>query len=209
MDRVARWVFRPTVPAYSLLTNSGVGRYLHSIFGDVRMEDLETPTAIVCADLASRRKVVLRRGVLWRAVLDSMAIPGIYPAHRVNETVLVDGGLVDPVPTGVCAGLGAGVVVSVRLSGTPADPVDHAQAVLVRHRPPSMIRVILDSLELMQGEITEESTSATSILLTPELPAIKGRLRNFGQGRRYFDAGVEAAEQALPRIASALPWLRA
>jgi NTE family protein len=208
MDRVARWVFRPTVPAYSLLTNAGVGRYLHSIFGDVRMEDLDVPCAIVCADLVSRRKVVLRRGVLWRAVLDSMGIPGIYPAHRIDETVLVDGGLVDPVPTAVCADMGAGVVISVRLTSTPADPVDDAQAVLVRHRPPSMLRVILDSLELMQGEVAEDPTKATSVLIAPDLPPIKGRLRNFGQGRRYFDAGVAAAEAALPRIASALPWLR-
>jgi NTE family protein len=208
MFEVARSVFRPTVPAFSLLTNAGVGRYLHQIFGDARMEDLALPCAIVAADLAAGRKVVLRRGPLWRAVLDSMAIPGLYPAHRVDRTVLVDGGLIDPVPTAVCADMGADVVVSVRLTGNPVEPLNGAEASLVQHRPPSMIRVILDSIELMQSEVDGEPTQTTSILLTPDCPPIKGRLRNFGEGRRYVESGVEAAEAAMPRIAAALPWLR-
>ena len=57
---------------------------------------VEPPRA--AQDILSRREIVFRRGLLWPALLASMAIPGIYPAQRIGEYVLVDGGVLNPVP---------------------------------------------------------------------------------------------------------------
>ena len=55
----------------------------------------------------------------------SMAIPGIYPAQRVGPWVLVDGGIVDPVPASACAAMGAGIVISVSLGKHPLEPLSN------------------------------------------------------------------------------------
>jgi NTE family protein len=59
------------------------------------------PLAVVAADLKSHREVVFRKGVVWRAILASMAIPAIFPAQRMGPLTLVDGGVVNTVPAGV------------------------------------------------------------------------------------------------------------
>ena len=45
-----------------------------------------------------------------------MAMPGLFPAVRVDNRWLVDGGLVNPVPVSVCRALGADVVIAVNLN---------------------------------------------------------------------------------------------
>jgi hypothetical protein len=47
------------------------------------------------------------------------------------------------------------------------------------------------------------------VLITASFPNLAGvKLRNFRDGRRFVEDGEAAAEAALPRIASTLPWIR-
>jgi NTE family protein len=208
-DKAAARAFRPTVPVYALLSGRGVMRFAKTMVGDVRIEDMDIPLAVVAADLLSRREVVLRRGVLWRALVASMAIPGVYPAQRMGPWVLVDGSVVDPVPISVCAETGASVVIGVSLDGPPTEPVDEAEAMADRGRPPRMLSVLMPSIEIMQSRVFDEPTQATSIVLRPELLTFgQGKLRDFAAGRVLVEEGERAAEEALPRMAAVLPWLR-
>ena len=208
LDKGGRMAFRPTFPLFSLLSGRALRRFVRTIGGDTRIEELDVPLGIVAADLLSRREIVFRRGPIWQAVVASMAIPGIYPALRVGEWLLVDGGVVDPVPSAVCGELGADVVISVRLGATPKEPVMDAEAVAVERRPPAALGVLLEAIEIMQSRVAGATTSKTSLVLTPDLPA-EGGVRNFSAGRQYIDEGERAVEDALPRLQSALPWLRA
>ena len=60
----------------------------------------------------------------------------------------------------------------------------------------------------MQARTARESTAAT-VTITPDLSDMfSGKLKNFGSGARFVDAGEAAFAEALPRIQSVLPWLR-
>lgn len=76
---------------------------------------LERPYAAVATDLDSGRAVWLRDGPIIAAVRASCAMPGLMPPRRHEDTWLVDGGLVDPVPVTLCRMLGADVVIAVDL----------------------------------------------------------------------------------------------
>jgi NTE family protein len=45
-----------------------------------------------------------------------MALPGLFPAVRIGQRWLVDGGLVNPVPVTTCRALGADIVIAVNLN---------------------------------------------------------------------------------------------
>jgi NTE family protein len=206
----ASGIFMPAVPVYSMLSSRGVRRFVHSMTADRKIEDLDVPLGVVTADLLSRREVVLRRGALWQAVLASMAIPGIYPAQRIGPWVLVDGGIIDPVPSSVCVGMGADVVISVSLGKHPEAPLSEAEAIPPPMRPPGALGVILRSIEIMQGEVEADPVGASSVKISPEIaPLPRGALRHFSAGARFFDDGAKAAEEAVTRLAAVLPWLRA
>jgi NTE family protein len=74
------------------------------------------PFAAVATDLASGDPAVLRSGDVIEAVRASISVPGIFTPVRYGGRILVDGGLVDPVPVTVARALGAEFVIAVDLN---------------------------------------------------------------------------------------------
>lgn len=69
------------------------------LFGDAQFADCKIPFLCVATDLAAQESVYLREGFLWKAVFSSIALPGIFPAIEYDEKILVDGGVLESVPT--------------------------------------------------------------------------------------------------------------
>jgi NTE family protein len=202
--------FRPTVPIRSLLSSRAAAKVIRHYSGDRRIEDLEIPLAIVAADILTQREVVFRRGLLWKALLATVSIPGVLPVQRVGPYTLVDGGILNPVPTGTVSDMGAGVAIGVKLVRRARESDLDAEAVAETTAPSvTALGAILRAVEIMQTNIAPAATDAASILITPEFQNLpSGKLRRFSAGLRYVDAGAEAVEAARPRMAAALPWLR-
>ena len=211
LEQAGRALFRPALPIRGLLSNRAIGKFLRHVGKDQNIEDLDLPFAAVAVDLKSRSEIVFRRGPLHQAVLASISIPGVYPAVRVGEYICVDGGILDPVPVGPAAEMGAGVAIGVRLvSRHPGEADFNAQAGPGSGGLPSAASSIIRSLDIMQAAFMPPISEATTVIITPELEEIRSaRLRSFHEGRRYVENGEAAAEAAMPRIAAALPWLSA
>jgi len=82
--------------------------------GDI--EDLLLPYCAVSTDLAMGGEVHIRQGDVMEAVRASISIPGMFTPVKRGEMLLVDGGLVNPVPTGVVRRMGADYVIAVDLN---------------------------------------------------------------------------------------------
>ena len=122
LDTSAARVFRsflPTFPRAGLSSGNELKKYLTQLLGDVRIEDLDMPYAAIACDMDTGESVVLKEGSLVTAVRASTAIPGIFHPQRLNDRLLVDGGLVDPVPIQVCRDLGADFVIAVDITPKP------------------------------------------------------------------------------------------
>lgn len=86
--------------------------------GNPRIEDLEMPFACVATELGTGREVWLREGSLLDACRASIAMPGMFAPSRMKENqLLVDGGLVNPVPVSLARAMGGDVVIAVNLNG--------------------------------------------------------------------------------------------
>jgi NTE family protein len=71
---------------------------LSELVGETNIEDLEIDYTAVAVDLDQGREVWLDRGPLFDAIRASIAIPGIFTPHRYRDRVLVDGGILNPIP---------------------------------------------------------------------------------------------------------------
>ncbi|HUQ23628.1 MAG TPA: patatin-like phospholipase family protein [Gaiellaceae bacterium] len=206
--RTGPHLVRYGIPRKGLLSNRSLRRFLHNEVEDVRIEDLPTPLALVAADILTQQEVVFRSGLVWQAVMASLSIPGVYPALWIGEHLVVDGGVLNPVPVSIAAEMGAGVVVAVKLLGEAA-PHREVESVVAKGTPPSALSVILRSIELMQARIVSGAATAHTITIIPGFSSLPGnKLKAFADGGRFVELGEEAAEQAMPRITAALPWLR-
>ena len=85
--------------------------------GDHRIEELPVRFTATAVDLLSGREVWLDQGPLDRAIRASIAIPGIVTPAVVNGRLLVDGGVLNPVPVAATASSHADLVVAVSLQG--------------------------------------------------------------------------------------------
>jgi len=79
-------------------------------------EDFRIPVKMVATDLYTGEEVVIDSGSIIDAVRASIAIPGILTPVRHGNQLLVDGGLVNPVPVDVARNMGADVVIAVNLN---------------------------------------------------------------------------------------------
>lgn len=86
-------------------------------FADFTIEDSPLPFGAVATDLHSGAEVWLREGSIADAVRASIALPGLFtPVVRADGRLLVDGGLVNPVPTSLARAMGADIVIGVDLN---------------------------------------------------------------------------------------------
>jgi NTE family protein len=110
----------------SLLGMEGGAKWLEKNLGDKTFADLKLPCALTATDLKSGSEIILSEGRLVDAILATSAIPGIFPARKLGEWELVDGGVLDPVPVAPARALAPNLpVVAVVLNepiGLPAQP---------------------------------------------------------------------------------------
>jgi NTE family protein len=71
---------------------------LKKLIGDVDIEDLEIGYTAVATDLNAQREVWFSGGSLWDAIRASIAVPLVFAPVERDGILLVDGGLVNPLP---------------------------------------------------------------------------------------------------------------
>lgn len=86
------------------------------LLGHREFRELDIPFRAVATDLAGGTEVVLSSGDLLQALRASLSIPGLFSPVRIGRRLLVDGGLVNPVPVNVARDMGAQVVIAVDVS---------------------------------------------------------------------------------------------
>jgi NTE family protein len=100
-----------------LIEGAHVEAFLHDLGISMPIESCNKRFAAVATDLATGREIWLETGPINKAVRASIGIPGVFSPIRMNDTWLLDGGLVNPVPVSLCRALGADIIVAVDLNG--------------------------------------------------------------------------------------------
>lgn len=97
---------------------------LETLIGDTLIEDLPMPVTTVATDLVRQREVWFQRGPLLRAIRASIAVPGVITPVHLDDQVLVDGGLLNPLPMmPILSAHEADLVVAVNVTAQSPQPV--------------------------------------------------------------------------------------
>lgn len=100
-----------------LISGELVVAFLRRLGITEKIESYPKPYAAIATDLATGREIWLQSGPIDHAVRASISIPGIFSPVRIDDILLGDGGLSNPVPVSVCRALGAEVTIAVNLNG--------------------------------------------------------------------------------------------
>lgn len=111
---------------------------LRELIGDLDIEDLPIPYTAVAVDLNSQREIWFSRGPLFDAIRASIAIPTIFRPHRHLGRLLVDGGLLNPLPVAPTLRdvTDLTIAVDVNASAEPLHAPKDSEATLARANEP-------------------------------------------------------------------------
>jgi NTE family protein len=181
-----------------LLGGDRIMETLRRYFGDVAIEDIDTPYAAVAADLANNEKVVFRSGPVVEAVRASISIPGIFRPVRAGGGLLVDGGLCDPVPVSVCRAMGATRVIAVDVAGDYEGLSKSLRTGGVFHG--GTVEILTASFFMMTQALTAANLRVhpADLVIAPKVGHLGAQA--FHRAPEFLAFGRAAALRALPRI---------
>ncbi|MBM3232920.1 hypothetical protein FJZ18_02010 [Candidatus Pacearchaeota archaeon] len=79
-------------------TTAELEAFLKKYSRNKRIEKLDLSFTAVAIDIITGKEVFINKGSLLKALLGSISIPGIFPPVKCGKQILVDGGIVDPLP---------------------------------------------------------------------------------------------------------------
>ena len=115
-------LFSPGFGKSGLVTGTNVHKFLTSILGDKNIEYLKIPFTAVATDIITGEEIHFNKGNLVEAIRASISIPIVFQPVIRNNIVLVDGGLVNPVPINVAREMGADYIIAVNILSSKNKP---------------------------------------------------------------------------------------
>ncbi len=157
-------------------------------------EELTIPLSVVAADFWKRDQVVFDSGDLRTAVHASMAVPGIFNPVVVHEQVLVDGGVVNPVPYDLMLD-DCDITIAIDVMGNRTESKD-----LI----PSFSESIFNTFQIMQKALLRQKFAAhpPDISISPDIVDIQ--MLEFYKAEEILKQAQPAADQLRRELEKAL-----
>ena len=117
LAEVKEWLF-------SLTRRDKVIRTLKEMVPDTPIESLPIPFRAIAADLVTQREVVFSKGSIYRAIRSSISMPSILKPIKVAHHILIDGGIVNPLPLNRVVRAEGDILVSVNVSAPASEEIE-------------------------------------------------------------------------------------
>ncbi|MGN6492610.1 MAG: patatin-like phospholipase family protein [Agriterribacter sp.] len=185
----AKRPFQPSLPGGMI-----EGEKLQELLSDLtrRVHNIEEfsqfpiPFACVATDIATGTPVVLRKGDIAASIRASMAIPAVFTPVVINDTLLVDGGLVRNFPVQEVIDMGADIVIGVFVSTD----------LLKKDRLNNLLLILLQSSFVLSSEDSERQKKKADYYIQPDLEGFSSA--SFDASNDIIQRGIESGKAYFP-----------
>lgn len=162
------------------------------LVGDRLIEDLPVRFTAVATELESGREVWLSNGPLFDAIRSSCSMPLFFTPAKYKEKMLVDGGVVNPVPIAPVFDDNTDLTLAVNLGGKPA-----REQPLKPRKVIGTYDVAYMAFDAMQSTIARQKLAAYPPDLVIEIPRDAARTFDIDRAEEMIELGRKAAEATL------------
>lgn len=107
----------------SLVKGERIIKELEKVVPDRPIESLNIPCTIVATDMIHSDEVLFRTGSLFEAVRASISIPLFFKPVQIGQQLLIDGGILNPLPLHVVERTPGDILVAADISGKDSLPI--------------------------------------------------------------------------------------
>ncbi|NNJ64202.1 MAG: serine protease [Xanthomonadales bacterium] len=183
---------------HSLFKGERIFEVLKELVGDRRIEELGCGFTAVATALDEQREVWLKEGPLFQAIRASSAVPGVFSPVEVSGRLLVDGGLVNPIPIAPTLNDHTDLTIAVNLNSMSAKytrPEKH------RKREEESASVYREKIsrfisDLLKNDEQEESPRDAAEMLTLSIDVMQGAIARLKLAAYSPDRVVEIPRRA-------------
>lgn len=173
-----------------LFSNAKMARFIRRHFPVTRFEELKLPFAAVATNLETGDEVIMREGDLPTAIRASCAIPGVFtPVADAAGRLLIDGGVVAPMPMNAIRMFDPDVVIAVDLMACGAD---------FWGRPRTLVGTLFQSAMMLLRSASHMQHYAADVIIEPQIAHIRPDQMN--KATELLELGFAAAEEKIDEI---------
>ena len=215
----------PFFPISGLVRGQAIRRWLKKHLGNTTFYGVKIPFKVVAYDLIRREELVIEGGSLVDGVRKSIAIPGVIPPIQEKGQWIIDGGVLNPLPTNVLASRGIKKIIAVNVLQSPEHVCDTYEleqqqqkelaAISFRQSPlqyilfrlgrtigrpfnPNISDIIVRTLQASEYVIAQQSAHQADVVIHPDLVGINWF--ELYKVEQLIKAGETATRQHLPAI---------
>ncbi len=213
------------IPIAGLVEGRAIRHWLKGKLQNKTFLETKVPVRIVAYDLVRRKEIVISQGTLVDAICKSIAIPGVIKPIMEDEQMIIDGGVLNPLPTNVLVEMGVKKIIAVNVLQSPQDVAysfelekeemrKHAAIPFVQHPlkylgfrlgamlgktfTPNVADIIVRTLQASEYILAEASAKQADVLIHPDLRGINWF--ELYKVNELIQRGEDAAMKALPAI---------
>ncbi|MDI6804128.1 MAG: patatin-like phospholipase family protein [Bacteroidota bacterium] len=122
-------------------------------------DSLSIPYRPVVVDISTGEVVAIDKGDLAQAIRGSMAIPFLFYPAKINDRYMVDGGVLNVIPTDVVKDMGADIIIGVDLEGLFPMGTE----------PTNLMEIADHTIDIMIRELKQKNIALADVLIEPQL----------------------------------------
>lgn len=180
------------IPKEGLLKGDKLEREFEKLIISNDFKKLRIPFFATAVDIRKNKEVILSSGSVSKAVRASTSLPGIFKPLKYDGKILIDGGLIDPVPIEILKKKGADIVIAIDVEG-------HRNYVAEKESM-NIFEVLLRSFHMIVSARTDAiiKKGKPDVLIVPDLRKV--RYVDFHKQRKGILEGEIAAKKELKNI---------
>lgn len=196
-------LFDYTISKSGFVKGDKIEKYLKKELGDVSFDDLKIKLFVTSYDIKNNREVIFSKGDIVKAVRASISFPGLFiPVKNKNE-ILVDGGVIDPLPTEVLKKAGADIIIAVNVNFVKENKTKYGENASIKNTNqeiPSMIQIFLKSEEVMNARAAEANLKDSNVDMIINIPLGDVGILDYNKKKKAIEAGKRYSQKYLKEI---------
>lgn len=205
---------------------------LEQFFTVEKIEDLDIKFTAVATDLTNKKEIWFQEGDLKTAIRSSISIPSIFTPVYYENKILVDGGVLNPLPIAPSMADSSDITIAVNLNAKFASNnrkiVSKNQKIedktevnifknllnklgltngdKIKNKDPSQIEILNRVIETMQESLSLYKIAGYMPDILIEIPVNSSKTYDFHKAETMIEIGKKATKKALNNYKNKIEW---